>query len=190
MNTTSPSTHSRRLGAPIHTGFAPRRLAARDPSTHATRPTFPCTRRASRLPLCPSNRAVSTPGSSASVSSRGSLASGSLDEDPTPPPPPLSAQQAAALTALQAGNVYGLGIVSSPSDLAARLRTDTIAGLSTVKEGELQWRQDHYGTNTLPAPTSVSLWQLIKEALDVSGVGVRFWGKGSNSGGHIRASAQ
>jgi hypothetical protein len=125
----------------------------------------PPRRLAGARPARPPPAAVSTERASAGTSSRGSL---DLDDAPAGPPP-LTAQQAARLTALRAGDpdqsVYALGVVASAAELAAALRTDLEAGLSTRDRTELSWREATFGVNALPPAASASLLELVVEAL-------------------------
>lgn len=78
----------------------------------------------------------------------------------------LSADEAQSLSQLQIGNVYELGVVDSPAELAAGLETDLVAGLDPTASGALAARAAKYGTNSVPSPPTASFLELLLEALD------------------------
>ena len=78
----------------------------------------------------------------------------------------LSPEECQSLTQLQVGNIYELGIVDSPADLAAGLETDLAAGLDPTLKEALAARAELYGRNSVPSPPSASFLELLLEALD------------------------
>jgi magnesium-transporting ATPase (P-type) len=83
-----------------------------------------------------------------------------------PVAPPLTADEARALTDLRVVDVYSLGLVASPAELAARLGVDPAAGLAAADAPALAARRSRYGANIVAPPASPSLAKLAAEALD------------------------
>lgn len=103
----------------------------------------------------------------------------------------LSADEAQSLTQLQIGNVYELGVVDSPAELAAGLETDLLAGIEPTVIGALAARAAKYGTNSVPSPPTASFMELVLEALDeftvkvllgagTASLGLEFWLAGND----------
>lgn len=83
---------------------------------------------------------------------------------PPSPPPPLTVRQLQRLTELHVRDPYGLGIVSSPAELAQRVGTSLHEGLCS-DQAELTARALLYGTNETRPTQQTTLWELVLDAL-------------------------
>ena len=59
-------------------------------------------------------------------------------------------------------------VAVKPKLLAAQLCSDLADGFSDTA-GQLETRAQAFGANRLPPPKTVTLWELVLEAFDVSG---------------------
>ncbi len=69
------------------------------------------------------------------------------------------------MTDLRVGDVFALGVVASPAELAARLGVDPAAGLAAADGPTLAARASLFGVNAVAPPAPPSLAQLAAEAL-------------------------